>query len=150
MSLFIFIVGLFVACGSKETDTSSDTSTTTEPTSEPASSPTDQPTEEPEGCADMSTFDECFQCFYDENPTGYMAYANAIIGNCYCGTECEESCTDFCASEDGSVQPSTECETCVGGVTQDQSSACVAGFQTECSGDPACVSFVNDVNTCPQ
>ena len=150
MSFFILIVSFFFACGTAEKEDTS--ANTTEPTSEPTSQPTSQPESIPEeeGCASLNTLDECFQCFANENPAGYNAYATAIIGNCYCGNDCADDCYDFCeASSDGSTQPSTECNSCVEAVTGDQTSACVTGFQTECSGDTNCVSFVNAVNTCP-
>ena len=140
---------LLLACGTAEKEDTSErvAEATSEPTSEPASSPTAQPDETT--CSDLPS-QECFECFANENPTGYNAYATAVIGNCYCGTECGEECTDFCASgADGSVQPSTECGTCFNTVTADQNSACIQGFSAECQADANCVSFANDVNTCP-
>ena len=150
MSLTILMSTLFLACGTAEKDDTSEATAeaTSEPTSEPASSPTADPQETT--CSDLPS-QECFECFANENASGYTAYANAVIGSCYCGTECEEDCTDFCASSgDGSVQPSTECGTCFNTVTADQNSACIQDFSTACQADADCVSFANDVNTCPQ
>ena len=97
MSLTILMSTLFLACGTAEKEDTADTAVaeaTSEPTSEPASSPTVE--EEETGCADLPTAQECFECFANENMTGYTAYANALISNCYCSTECGETCTDFC------------------------------------------------------
>ena len=80
--------------------------------------------------------------------TGYTAYANALISNCYCSTECGDSCTDFCATGDGSVAPSTECETCVQGVANDQNSECIQGFSAACQADPECLGFANETSVC--
>ena len=150
MYKLILLSGLFIACGSKDTDTSTSTDpeASSEPTSEPASSPTIDPEE---GCADLATFDECANCFAQENATGYSAYATSLITYCYCGVECGESCTDFCASGgDGSVQPSADCNTCTGEVTASQDSQCITDFGAACQADANCMSFVNDINTCPQ
>ena len=148
MSFFILIIGLFFACGTAEKEDTS--ANTTEPTSEPTSQPTSQPESLPEeeGCASLSTASECIECFANENPAGYNAYATAIIGNCYCGTECSTDCADFCAV-DGSTQASAECNECVDDAFSDQTGACVTGFQAECSGNTDCVSFVNAAQTCP-
>jgi len=149
MSFFILIIGLFSACGTAEKEDTS--ANTTEPTSEPTSQPTSQPESLPEeeGCDSLSTLEACFECFINENPTGYNAYATALVSNCYCGTECSTDCADFCESSDGSAQPSTECNSCVDTAIGDQTGACITGFQTDCSGSTDCVSFVNAVQTCP-
>ena len=144
----ILIFGaLLVACGTAEKD---DTSAVdfSEPTAEPTSSPS-EPAVSETSCSDLSA-QECFQCFAEENMTGYNAYIGAVIENCYCGTECGTDCADFCATPDGSVQPSATCETCVGTVGNDQTSQCIQGFSADCQGDANCVAFANDVSTCPQ
>ncbi|MAA80620.1 MAG: hypothetical protein CL916_15295, partial [Deltaproteobacteria bacterium] len=136
------------ACGTAEKDDSADstvTEATSEPTSEPASSPTIDPDETT--CGDLPT-QECFECLANENPAGYSAYANALIGNCYCSTECGETCTDFCAVGDGSVQPSSECDTCVQGVANDQNSECIQDFSAACQADPECANFANETSVC--
>ena len=146
MSFTILISTLFLACGTAEKEDTADTAVaeaTSEPTSEPASSPTVEET----GCEDLPT-QECFECFANENPTGYNAYVGVLINNCYCGTECSEACTDFCATGDGSVAPSAECDTCVGAVANDQNSACIADFSAACQADPECLSFANETSVC--
>lgn len=149
MSLTILMSTLFLACGTAEKEDTADTAVaeaTSEPTSEPASSPTVE--EEETGCGDLPTAQECFECFANENMTGYTAYANALISNCYCSTECGETCTDFCATGDGSVAPSAECETCVQGVAGDQNSECLADFSAACQADPECLNFANETSVC--
>ena len=148
MNTFLLLSGIFIACGSKEADTSSsEVGFSSQPTSEPASAPT---VEEEEGCSDLSTFDECAQCLAQENMTGYSAYASSLITYCYCGAECGDSCTDFCATGgDGSVQPSAECNTCTSEVTGSQESQCITEFSAACQADADCMQFVNDLNTCP-
>lgn len=150
MNLFIIMSGLFFACGDKASDTSSTETAeaTSEPTSEPASSPTTEP--ESTDCSSLASGQECFECFANENTSGYNAYANALITNCYCGTECGTDCTDFCASNDGTVSPSADCSSCVQTVTGDQASECISGFSAACNADPQCVTFANEVATCPQ
>ena len=141
MRLTILVSTLFLACGTTEKDNSSNKTAeaTSEPTSEPASSPTADPQET--SCSDLPS-QECFECFANENMEGYTAYANALISNCYCSTECGDSCTDFCATGDGSVPPSSECNTCVQGVINDQNSECVQGFRADCQASNDCILFV--------
>ena len=145
MSLTILISTLFLACGTAEKEDTADTAVS-EPTSEPTSSPTVVEDHE-SACEDLPT-QECFECFANENMAGYSAYANALIANCYCSTECGETCTDFCATGDGSVPPSAECETCVQSVGSDQHSECIQDFSAACQADPECINFANETSVC--
>jgi hypothetical protein len=145
LSLLVFSV----ACGTAEKDdTSSETTAeaTSEPTSEPASSPTTDPGND---CTALSS-QECFECFANEDIDGYTAYSTSVVTYCYCGVECGTDCADFCASEDGSVTPAAECDSCVTSVGNDQSSQCIQDFSAACNADSDCVAFANAVQTCPQ
>lgn len=152
MKFYLFALSFFaVACGNAEKDTATSEPTseaTSEPTAEPASSPTNEP--ESTDCSSLASGQECFECFADENMSGYTAYADALITNCYCGTECGTDCANFCASDDATTNPSAECSTCVQTVTGDQASECISGFSAACQANAECVAFANDVTTCPQ
>ena len=151
MKLYTFIAALFLtACVPAENDSSEPPKS--EPTSEPSSS---QPASEPSssstgGCADEANFNDCAECLVNENPTGYQAYAMALIDNCYCENDCATSCSSFCSDSTGQTAPSSECETCVDGVASDQNSACIQGWSADCGSDANCMAFVEALNTCPQ
>ena len=148
MKTYTLIAALFlVACTPVADDTSE--APKSEPTAEPSSAPTSEPTSEVE-CSDAGSFDLCAQCLADENPAGYQAYSVAVIENCYCANDCADTCTDFCADTSGQTMPSAECETCVGTVGADQTSACIQGFSADCGADASCLDFANALQTCPQ
>ena len=129
-------------------------STSTEPATEAAAEPTSEPSSPAEPAADSTDCtgmggEECFQCFATENPAGAQAYQDAVIGNCYCANDCAEACTDFCADDTLATPPTAECETCVGTVGNDQSSACIQGFSAECQANADCLDFAMNVQECP-
>ena len=144
---------LFTACiPTTKDDTGS--STTVEASSEPSSEPASEPAGEPAAdnttdCTDMNS-QECFECFINENQAGYQAYVVALVDNCYCANDCADSCTDFCADSSMQTTPSQECETCVSGVANDQTSACITGFSADCQADATCLDFAMAVQECPQ
>lgn len=155
MKKLFFAFALFAtACvSSKSDDTAASEPSASEPsTSEPADTQSEPSQSEPSAstdCTDAGTFQECAQCFAAENPAGAQAYDSIVIAECYCGTECGTDCADFCSTSDINAL-TAECDTCFQGVAQDRNSACISGFQTECSANADCVAFATDLQACPQ
>ena len=118
-----------------------------QPSSEPTSETTNDPTSEPIDCSEEPNFKECFECLSQEYPAGYNVYASSVIEYCYCGVECEDDCTDFCAT--GTAAPSTTCESCVQTVSSIQTSQCITDLSNACLSDSDCVAFSTALGTCP-
>ena len=144
MKKLFFAFALFVtACVSTKSD---DTAV-----SEPSQSEPSEPSTSTD-CTDAGSFQECANCFADENPAGAAAYDSIAISACYCGTECATDCADFCADTEN-PDPSLitqECGTCVNSVGSDRNSQCAADFSAACGADQNCIAFATDLQGCPQ
>ena len=91
--------------------------------------------------------EQCFDCLVDINPEGYRVYQEQIQEKCYCGFECSEKCTDFCASAT-QEEPQNSCAECFQAVAEDPLSICLSDFLDECVEDEECLMFILALKEC--
>ena len=120
--------------GSDTTDTNNNTDTNDTNTSA-------------DDCSQAADFVACATCFAQQNPTGSAAYNNAIQTNCVCANECIVECEAAC--DDINAMDQT-CNDCVNTTGADQQSACFQDFAAECGASQDCVTYSQQVQTCPQ
>ncbi|MBI4701768.1 MAG: hypothetical protein HY744_11525 [Deltaproteobacteria bacterium] len=101
------------------------------------------------GCADEANFQDCANCFAEENPDGANAYVQAIVDNCLCANECKEECAAEC-KDPNSLKDGTPCSTCFDETTAKQDSACIQGFVASCKADQSCIDFATSLQDCPE
>lgn len=95
-------------------------------------------------CADEASFNDCAQCFAEENTAGYQAYANFAVTDVYCGETCGTTCEATCSS--GST-PTDECGACASALGS--SSAEIQQFLADCQADSDCLAFLTSLEECP-
>jgi hypothetical protein len=115
----------------KPTKPAGDTTKTTDPT-DPAKPPT---TPTADACGTKGTFDACFECCYQKNPTE-SDKADAVFLACVCEAPgaCKTECGDSLCGTDPNKAPSAACETCL----TTNGAACDEKAKTACDASPGC------------
>lgn len=88
---------------------------------------------------------DCPNCFCEQDPTGCDAYIQVVLDTIYCGQQCGATCSTFCSTMDP-TQIDFTCDNCALG---NMNQADIDAFSNQCSASSACVSFANQIATCP-
>jgi hypothetical protein len=101
-------------------------------------------------CLDAGSYEECYFCFAEQYPNGYLM-VNKLFGTyCLCGpgAPCEMVCSGEPICTDIMQGPSPPCQQCIDEEINSNGHPCVQQAIEECVQDPECEVFLNGVQGC--